>query len=97
MKHVPIILVAGFSLLIMVGSAGAAVEGFSSAGGNFQSLPIGTEFTVIETLPSLPAGKYIANASVVLAMQTWDPTIHYVNCIFMLDGNINICMMVFMG
>ncbi len=60
------------------------IRGFAIMEGGV-SIPIGTSFTPIQKL-SLPAGKYIANASAVLAIDVDER--HYIDCIFLIKGLI---------
>jgi hypothetical protein len=65
-------------------TAESPIRGFSISEGGV-SIPIGTSFTRIQKL-SLPAGKYIANASAVLASEVDER--HFIDCIFLIHGNI---------
>jgi hypothetical protein len=56
---------------------------FAFPDGGFVSLHIGTDFTDIQSL-SLPAGKYILNASAVVGSNSVTP--RPIQCIFMVDG-----------
>jgi hypothetical protein len=60
------------------------IRGFAIMEGGV-SIPIGTRFTRIQKL-SLPAGKYIANASAVLAIDVDER--HFIDCIFLINGRI---------
>jgi hypothetical protein len=60
------------------------IRGFAIMEGGV-SIPIGTSFTPIQKL-SLPAGKYIANASAVLAIDVDER--HFIDCIFLINGGI---------
>ena len=60
---------------------GFFVSGFP----NGHTEALGTDFTEIQRLSSLPAGNYIANASAVLSSSN-DPQLHLVDCIFMIGG-----------
>ena len=50
------------------------------------SVLLGQDFTEIQVLRDLPAGRYIANASALLVSN--DSEAHLVNCFFTLDGEI---------
>lgn len=65
-------------------TADGLIRGFVIKDGGV-SIPIGTSFTPIQKL-SLPAGKYIANASAVLAIDVDER--HYIDCIFLINGGI---------
>jgi hypothetical protein len=88
-----VLVLAGVLIVSAVGSGvvawatgtGPHAGGFVS-GTTFVSVVIGTDFTDIQTLPSLPRGSYLANASAVLASN--DPAFHFVDCIFKVGGNI---------
>jgi|SRR5919112_5597080 hypothetical protein len=56
------------------------VDGFPTGGFAF----IGTSFTQIQVFASLPAGKYIATATAVLAAS--DPEDRLVDCMFTING-----------
>ena len=57
----------------------------TQCGGNWSAAPLGGggDFTAIQRL-SLPAGKYIANASAHLVSN--DANLHVLSCIFTIDG-----------
>jgi hypothetical protein len=61
---------------------GYFATGFPNGG---SSEPLGTSFTRTQKL-ALPAGKYIANGSAVLA--TNEARLRYVDCIFLVNGRI---------
>lgn len=88
-----VLVLAGVLIASVVGSGVAAwadddirpTRGFFAR--EFGStVGIGTDFTEIQVFSSLPAGKYIANASAVLASN--DPERRFVDCIFTIGGAI---------
>jgi len=60
---------------------GFYVDGFPTGGFAF----IGTSFTEIQVFKNLPAGKYIATATAVLAAS--DPEDRLVDCMFTINGS----------
>jgi len=82
-----VLVLAGVLIVSAVGSGVAAwATGTGPRAGGF--VPgtdfgfeyIGTDFTVIKTLPSLPPGSYLATAVANLASN--DPAFHFVDCMF---------------
>lgn len=67
-------------------ASGAPMRGFVASAFSQGAVVIGTDFTEIQKLSSLPPGEYIVNASAVLASQSAD--LHYVDCAFTLGGNL---------
>jgi len=66
---------------------GPAPIGFATQPGNFQSQPIGTDFTVVDTLLNLPAGNYIVSARASVHSEIFG--LHLVQCILQLEsGNL---------
>ncbi len=66
----------------LASTADGPIRGFAIQAGGV-SIPVGTAFTPVQSL-SLPAGRYIATASAVLAIDVDER--HYISCIFLING-----------
>jgi hypothetical protein len=86
MKRVWIAAALVVAFFTTAGYAGAGViNGYGLMSGNFGLVSFGTDFTPFnERYTALPAGSYIANASIVVASN--DPAYHFVDCAFQIGG-----------
>jgi hypothetical protein len=87
------VLILAGGLIANVGGGGGAAWAQETRGffadpghGSWQSVNIGTNFTVIQRFSALPPGKYLAHASAVLASS--DPLFRYVDCGFTIGRNL---------
>lgn len=82
-----LMIVSVAALVTMSAKKKGSVGYYASPTGNWGTVRITEEFTVVQNL-SLPAGSYIANATAVVSSESPSYSFNSVACIFMINGFI---------